>query len=77
MAESLDMDQSLLSHHLKKLSTEGLVQTRKVGSWVHYSLNVETFKRFEKQFKRELSIENYSPSLCVDHEACKKLMEVK
>jgi ArsR family transcriptional regulator len=35
----LDIRQSLLSFHLKTLKNAGLVQDRKDGRWVHYSIN--------------------------------------
>lgn len=33
--------QSTLSHHMKILTTSGLVRNRKQGKWVYYSLNPE------------------------------------
>ncbi len=35
---SLDLGQSLLSHHLRVLREAGLVRARREGRWVHYSL---------------------------------------
>jgi len=35
---SLDLAQSLLSHHLKALREAGLVRDRREGRWVHYAL---------------------------------------
>ena len=35
----LDIRQSLLSFHLKTLKNAGLVQDRKDGRWVHYSID--------------------------------------
>jgi len=36
---SLDMGQSLLSHHLRVLREVGLVRARREGRWVHYALS--------------------------------------
>jgi ArsR family transcriptional regulator, arsenate/arsenite/antimonite-responsive transcriptional repressor len=38
---TLDLGQSLLSHHLKSLRETGLVRARREGRWVHYSLDTE------------------------------------
>ncbi|MGI5826086.1 MAG: ArsR/SmtB family transcription factor [Patescibacteria group bacterium] len=38
IVEALPLSQSLVSHHLKNLKDAGLVQDRKQGLWVHYSL---------------------------------------
>lgn len=37
--EYFDFTQPTLSHHMKVLINAGLVQTRKSGTWHHYSLN--------------------------------------
>ncbi|MBT8478535.1 MAG: metalloregulator ArsR/SmtB family transcription factor [Gemmatimonadetes bacterium] len=36
---SLDLGQSLLSHHLRVLREAGLVRSRRDGRWVHYQLS--------------------------------------
>lgn len=36
--EHLGLSQSLVSHHLKDLKEGGMIQDRKEGLWVHYSL---------------------------------------
>jgi ArsR family transcriptional regulator len=41
LAEALDVSQPLLSFHLRTLREAGLVNARKKGRWVHYSLNRE------------------------------------
>lgn len=35
----LDINQSTLSHHMKILCDSGLVNSRKDGKWMHYTLN--------------------------------------
>ena len=48
MVTRLGLDQSLLSHHLKVLRDHGIVESKRVGKQVWYSLSanrVETSKR--------------------------------
>ncbi|MHC4768552.1 MAG: ArsR/SmtB family transcription factor, partial [Planctomycetota bacterium] len=39
LAGQLDITQPLLSFHLKTLRDAGLVQTRRDGRWMHYSID--------------------------------------
>lgn len=39
LLEELQITQSTLSHHMKLLCDAGVVQGRKEGKWVHYSLD--------------------------------------
>ena len=39
LLEALHIGQSTLSHHMKILCDSGVVNGRKEGKWVHYSLN--------------------------------------
>ncbi|MDD2945951.1 MAG: metalloregulator ArsR/SmtB family transcription factor [Acinetobacter sp.] len=39
LLKNLSISQSTLSHHMKCLTRSGLVQYRKQGRWMHYSLN--------------------------------------
>jgi ArsR family transcriptional regulator, arsenate/arsenite/antimonite-responsive transcriptional repressor len=41
---SLEMGQSLLSHHLRSLREAGLVRDRREGRWVHYSLSTSALR---------------------------------
>lgn len=43
LQDALDAAQSRLSFHLKVLKDAGLVNDRKEGRWVHYSLNPDAF----------------------------------
>lgn len=49
---SLDIGQSLLSHHLKVLREARLVTARRDGRWVHYSLEDEVLERAEQWIAR-------------------------
>lgn len=42
--DELHIVQSTLSHHMKSLCEVELVNSRKDGKWVHYSLNKETLQ---------------------------------
>ena len=43
----LGLPQNLVSHHLNRLRMADLIQGRKEGSWVHYSLTDKGRKAFE------------------------------
>jgi len=45
---SLDMAQSLLSHHLRVLREAGLVRDRRDGRWIHYSLVPDVLREAEE-----------------------------
>lgn len=40
-----DFTQPTLSHHMKVLSECGLVSSRKVGQWSHYTLNILNYNK--------------------------------
>jgi DNA-binding transcriptional ArsR family regulator len=39
---SVGLPQNLVSHHLRSLREAGLIQSRRDGRWVHYSINKRT-----------------------------------
>lgn len=39
LLEALQIGQSTLSHHMKILCDSGVVNGRKEGKWIHYSIN--------------------------------------
>jgi ArsR family transcriptional regulator len=45
--EKLRITQPTLSHHMKILCSCGLVNARKEGKWIYYSLNSEKIKKFK------------------------------
>jgi len=47
LTDALDAGQSLLSFHLKTLKDAGLVNDRRAGRWVHYSINAEALAELE------------------------------
>jgi len=42
--EKFNITQPTLSHHMKILCDSGLVNARREGKWMHYSLNSENIK---------------------------------
>ena len=52
--EELSITQSTLSHHMKLLCDCGLVDSRKDGRWMHYSISEEGKKRFKDMFSHYL-----------------------
>lgn len=73
IGSELGIEQSLVSHHLNSLRQAGLINDRKLGTWVHCSLNKEAFAKLSIQFKSFLSPEVISDELCSIHEECKCL----
>ncbi len=56
--KELGLDQTLVSHHLSALKKAGLINGRKAGRWVYYSLNKEAFKEIEDIYDKLLGIKN-------------------
>lgn len=48
LTDALDAAQSRLSFHLKTLRDAGIVNDRKVGRWVYYTLSLEAFGEIEE-----------------------------
>lgn len=46
--EELNITQPTLSHHMKILCESGLINSRKDGKWMHYSLSIEGSKRLKE-----------------------------
>ena len=62
--EKFNITQPTLSHHMKNLSKSGLVDGRKDGKWMYYSLNSETAQRL-KTFLGEVTT---TKANCICHE---------
>jgi ArsR family transcriptional regulator len=50
LAKGLDASDALVSHHVKKLRAAGLVRTRKVGQWLHCSLEPAAFEALAEEY---------------------------
>ena len=75
IGEKLGIEQSLVSHHISDLRKAGLVSNRKIGTWVHCSLNRQTFNKLQQLFIKHLGSEAISNKMCSIHEVCKCLQE--
>ena len=52
----VQISQSTLSHHMKILCDSGIVQGRKKGKWVHYSLDPAGVKRAKVLLDKQLTL---------------------
>lgn len=51
LLEKLSISQSTLSHHMKILCDSGIVDYRKDGVWIHYSISEEGSKRLREKIE--------------------------
>lgn len=51
LATELDASDALVSHHLKALRESGLVRTRRIGRWLHCSLEPSAFEALAGRFQ--------------------------
>ena len=58
LLEELNISQSTLSHHMKLLCDSGLVDYRKEGKWMHYSLSEEGVNAFRDMIDGYIRTEN-------------------
>ena len=56
LLEELQIGQSTLSHHMKILCDAGVVQGRKEGKWVHYSLDPAGAARALRLLEQQLAL---------------------
>ncbi len=52
--DELRLSQPAVSHHMKILKQAGLVNDRREGKWVFYSLNKDSFTLLEKILREKL-----------------------
>lgn len=48
LLEALNITQPTLSHHMKILLDSGIVNGRKEGKWMHYSISAEGIEKAQK-----------------------------
>ena len=48
LLEELNITQPTLSHHMKTLLDSGIVNGRKEGKWMHYSISEEGLEKAQK-----------------------------
>lgn len=56
LLEELQISQSTLSHHMKILCDAGIVQGRKEGKWVHYSLDPAGVKHAKELLDEQVAL---------------------
>ena len=66
--EKFNITQPTLSHHMKTLCDCNLVNSRKDGKWMYYSLNDETIRRF-RLFLEEVTTEKEN-CICREIKGC-------
>lgn len=57
LLDDLKISQSTLSHHMKILCDAGIVQGRKDGKWVHYSINPAGAKRVVQLLNEQITLD--------------------
>lgn len=62
LLEDLNIGQSTLSHHMKILCDAGIVNGRKEGKWVHYTLSPQGIRRAQSLLDQQLPAADPSPS---------------
>ena len=61
LLEELNISQSTLSHHMKILCDAGIVQGRRDGKWVHYSLDPAGAERAKQLLAEQLAADGSCP----------------
>lgn len=56
LLDELHIGQSTLSHHMRILCDSGIVQGRKEGKWVHYSIDPTGAHRAQKLLEQQLTL---------------------
>ena len=56
LLDDLHITQSTLSHHMKILCDADIVQGRKEGKWVHYSINPEGAERAKELLNAQVTV---------------------
>lgn len=59
--ESLELKQSIVSHHLGVLRENDLITNDKDGKWVYYSLNRKCIEELQKTLTKIISTKERSP----------------
>lgn len=57
LLDDLHITQSTLSHHMKLLCDAGVVQGRKEGKWVHYSIDPVGAERAVELLRQQVSLD--------------------
>lgn len=69
LLEDLNIGQSTLSHHMKILCDAGVVNGRKEGKWVHYTLSPQGIQRAQALLGQQLPLSDQTAD---DADGCSK-----
>ena len=65
LLDDLHITQSTLSHHMRILCDADIVQGRKEGKWVHYSINPEGAERAKELLNAQVTLTiSYAQNEC-------------
>ena len=64
LLEELNISQSTLSHHMKILCDAGIVNVRKEGKWMHYSICSESLAELSAMLRQLLTAANVPDNCC-------------
>ena len=62
LLDELQISQSTLSHHMKILCDAGIVQGRKEGKWVHYSIDPAGAEHARKLLNLQITLKDSADS---------------
>ncbi|MDF2819609.1 MAG: arsR [Clostridiales bacterium] len=63
--EQLQISQSTLSYHMKILSESNIINARKEGKWMHYSLNKNRFEELKRVLDIFIEDGANKPTVCL------------
>lgn len=61
--EQFNITQPTLSYHMKTLCDSGLVNSRRDGAWIRYTINIEKVEAVEHLLSKTRSYENNNPEI--------------
>lgn len=68
IVKETNLSQPLVSHHLKTLKNSRLLETKRIGPFIHYKLTnlklLEILGLFEEVLPKDTDISDTSPSFC-------------
>ena len=64
LLDALNISQPTLSHHMKILCDAGIVNGRKEGKWMHYSICIESAEELSAMLHQLLSAANVPDNCC-------------
>jgi len=72
IVDELAMNQPAVSHHIAKLKQAGLLNARKKGQWIYYSLNIDALKMGALAFLTEVVTLLEKANAAADDACCER-----